>query len=173
MSNMPDYSKKLLKILSEKPAIPVESLVVDTETPNTKYAITRSLKGLREAGLVESIHSGQKDYARITPKGKAKMNSIRLEGAETLVPGTWDGLWRIIILDMPEDRKSERESLRYLLKKANFVCIKNTVWISPYPYEHLFKNIKKDLGLTTELMIIMTNNLDEDTLESFKNSFHK
>ena len=172
MSSKSGYSKKILKILGEKPAISLDSLK-EIGDAKTSYAITRSLKNLQESGLIESIYSGQKDYARITKKGKTKLNRILLEGDDALVPRVWDGFWRIIILDIPEERKNEREALRYLLKKANFVCIKNTVWISPHPYEHLFMNIKKDLGFTTELMIIVADKLDEETnlafLEAVKN----
>jgi len=137
------------------------------------YALVRSVKNLVEAGYAEMYDSGRESYLKITKKGKTKFNTMLLEGNDALVPTAWDGFWRIIILDLPENRKNERESLRYLLKKANFVCIKNTVWISPLPYEHLFTNIKKDLGLSTELMIIVTNQLDEETrmvfLETLKN----
>jgi len=134
---------------------------------HNKYSVTRSLKGLRDAGLIEPLASSHHEYARLTKEGKKKMLSLQLDSETTLVNTTWDGFWRIIILDIPEERKSERESLRYLLKKANFVCIKNTVWISPYPYEHLFMNIKKDLGFTTELMIVVTDKLDPETQTAF------
>ena len=43
------------------------------------------------------------------------------------------------------------------------MCLKNSAWISPYPFEHLFTNIKKDLNLTTEMMIIVTESLDKET----------
>ncbi len=95
------------------------------------------------------------------------------EGEEALVPQTWDGMWRIILLDLPEERKSERESLRYLLKKAGFVCLKNSAWISPFPFEHLFTNIKKDLGLTTEMMIIVTEHIDEESKKVLFETFGK
>jgi DNA-binding transcriptional regulator PaaX len=163
------HSRKILKILAEKPAISLNSLK-EAEDIKTTYALTRSVKNLIEAGYAQIQHSDNQDYVRITKKGKTKINSIRLEGGDALVAQTWDGLWRIIILDIGEDRKSEREALRYLLKKANFVCIKNTVWISPYPYEHLFTNIKKDLSLTTELMIIVTDKLDPETNLAFLNA---
>jgi DNA-binding transcriptional regulator PaaX len=168
MSRKQDYSKKILKILGQKPAISIEELknINDCNTDN-KYAITRSLKGLEEAGLIERIDSVQNSYARLTKEGKKKVHSLELDSETTLVNSTWDGAWRIIILDLPENRKSEREALRYLLKKANFVCLKNTVWISPYPYEYLFTNIKKDLGLSNELMIIVTDKIDEETKKSF------
>jgi hypothetical protein len=66
----------------------------------------------------------------------------------------------------------EREALRYLLKKAGFVCLKNSVWISPFPFEHFFSNIKKDLGLTNELLIVVTQSLDEDSEKFFIESFN-
>lgn len=180
MSSKKDFSKKILKILGEKPAISVSEITdsMNVSQPLSakatgKYAITRSLKGLQEAGLIEHIASPQNNYARLTKEGRKKVNSLKLENENTLVNTSWDGYWRIIILDLPENRKNEREALRYLLKKANFVCVKNTVWISPHPYEYLFTNIKKDLNLTTELMIIVTDKIDEDTkkafLESLKN----
>ena len=173
--NMPrkvEYSNKILKILAEKLAVPLE-LVKNSKDQKTGYALTRSIKNLVESGCVEIIKSDNKSYLRLMKKGRKKLNYMKLEGSGVLVPTTWDGLWRIIILDIPEERKSEREALRYLLKKANFACIKNTVWISPYPYEHLFINIKKDLGLGTELMIIITDKLDEETNLAFFKSVKK
>ncbi len=164
-----NYSKKILKILAEKPAISLPEL--QNIEDGGKYAITRSLKGLREAGLVEHISSSQNEYARLTKEGKKKVNSLKLENETMLASTTWDGFWRIILLDLPESRKSERESLRYLLKKANFVCLKNSVWISPYPYEHLFTNIKKDLELTTEMIILVTDNIDSASRKAFMESF--
>ncbi|MDO8659862.1 MAG: hypothetical protein Q7K54_04675 [Candidatus Parcubacteria bacterium] len=168
---MKNYAKNILKILSQKPAISLPE-IHSIECEN-KYAITRSLKGLREAGLIENISSPQNEYARLTKEGKKKMHSLELENETSLVNTSWDGFWRIILLDLPESRKSERESLRYLLKKAGFVCLKNSAWISPYPFEHLFTNIKKDLGLSSEMMIIVTQMIDDETKKVLFESFGK
>jgi|SRR3989338_8084217 len=174
MSSKKDYSKKILKILGQKPAISLPELRnLGARLPSERYAITRSLKGLREAGLIEHISSPQNEYARLTSEGKKKVHSLELDSDTTLVNTSWDGFWRIILLDLPESRKSERESLRYLLKKAGFVCLKNSAWISPYPFEHLFMNIKKDLGLTTEMMIIVTQFIDEETKKVLFEAFEK
>ena len=37
------------------------------------------------------------------------MHSLELENETTLVNTSWDGFWRIILLDLPENRKSERK----------------------------------------------------------------
>ena len=168
------YSKKILKKLAGRSAVSVEELK-DKENKNikTSYAVTRALKNLVESGYAEIHKTERQNYAKLTPLGKTKLNSMALESEDALVPQTWDGFWRIILLDLPENRKSERESLRYLLKKAGFVCLKNSAWISPYPFEHLFTNIKKDLELTTEMMIIVTQFIDEETKKILFETFGK
>ncbi len=138
----------------------------DSEKKAT-VAISRSLKGLRDTGLIEQTFSGQNNYARLTKDGKKKVHSISFDQDSSVLTPSWDGKWRIVLLDLPETRKDERESLRYLLKKAGFLCLKNSVWVSPFPYEHLFTNIKKDFGLTTEIMIFVTDNLDPETKQAF------
>lgn len=167
MSRKINYSNKILSILGEKTAISLPELTKQVKmeecSKKPEYAITRSLKGLKDAGFIEQIASPQNEYARLTKLGRKKMHSLMLDSDTTLVNTSWDGFWRIILLDLPENRKSERESLRYLLKKAGFVCLKNSAWISPFPFEHLFTNIKKDLGLSSEMMIIVTEHIDEES----------
>jgi DNA-binding transcriptional regulator PaaX len=170
MSRKPDLSKKILKLLSEKPAVSVVSMEEQIGAKEPKigpYALKRSLKGLRDAGFIEQHHSGQNEYARLTRDGRKKAHSLKLDADTALLNPAWDGKWRIILLDLPEKRKADREGLRYLLKKAGFVCLKNSAWISPQPFEHLFMNIKKDLGLTTELMIFVTDTIDQETEKEF------
>jgi DNA-binding transcriptional regulator PaaX len=162
------YSKKILAFLTAKPAVSVAELTETIASMGTeKYALNRSLKGLEEAGLIETHHSGQQPYTRLTREGKRKAHSLKLENDTGVLDPSWDGKWRIILLDLSEERKAERDGLRYLLKKAGFILLKNSVWISPYPLEHLFMNIKKDLGLTTEIMIFVTDTLDEETEKAF------
>lgn len=163
MSNKPEYSKKILKILAEKPALATS----DIAHIGPQNALKRSLKTLIDSNLVESHFSGQNDYLRLTHSGRAKASSHKLDTSSSLLNPSWDGKWRILILDIPENRKDEREALRYLLKKAGFMCLKNSVWISPLPYEFLFANIKKDFDLTTELMIFVTDKIDKETEKSF------
>jgi DNA-binding transcriptional regulator PaaX len=177
-----DFSKKIIKILTGKSAVPVEEikdLIQFSSSSNlhsegdvqSKYAINRSLKGLEDAGFIEQVSSGQSKYARLTKEGKKKAYSQKLDGDGSIVGTSWDGYWRIVILDIPEARKSEREALRYLLKKAGFVCVKNSVWVSMLPFENLFINIKKDLNLTTEMMIIVTEKIDKETENEFLGLF--
>lgn len=179
MSKNTPIQKIILKILARKNVISLEdlkrealnSLKIGQDTKNkTEYAISRSLKNLSTSGLLDCFQSDRQPFFRLSEEGRKKINSNALDDDTAIILKNWDGNWRIVILDLPEERKNEREALRYLLKKAGFVCVKNSVWISVYPYENLFINIKNDLGLTTEMIILVTNKIDEATrLELLKN----
>ena len=172
----PNIQKAIFKTLAGKNAVSFDTIKKEVENNikssydsknKPEYAIARSIRNLASDGLIECFPSDLQPYFRLSSKGKQKLNNQTLDDSTTLVSNHWDGNWRIILLDLPEDRKNERDSLRYLLKKAGFVCVKNSVWISMYPFEHLFTNIKNDLGLTTELIIIVTDQIDELTKKEF------
>lgn len=165
--------KGILKKLAGKPAVPFDVLHQEANSAKDKYAISRSIKNMATDGLIECLSSDNNQYFRLTNEGKQKLNQLYLENQESLVSTKWDGFWRIVILDLPENRKKERDALRYLLKKADFVCLKNSIWISMYPFEHLFSNIKKDLGLSTEMMIMVTDKIDEQTKIELLSLFSK
>ena len=178
----PSIQKAIFKTLAGKQAVSFDSLKREVENTlkclhnnknNPEYAISRSIKNLTSDGLVECFQSESQTYFRLSNEGKKRLNSNALVDDTAIVSNNWDGNWRIIILDLPEERKNEREALRYLLKKAGFICLKNSVWISMYPYEHLFINIKKDLNLTSEMMIIVTDKIDELTQKEFLSSIKK
>ena len=176
MLKKPNIQKAIFKTLARKQAVSLDTLQKEVENTiksaytgknRPEYAISRSIKNLASDGLIECFQSEFQPYFRLSNEGKKRLNSNALFDDTAIVSNNWDGFWRIIILDLPEERKSEREALRYLLKKAGFVCIKNSVWVSIFPYEHLFTNIKKDLNLTSEMMIIVTDKVDKETEKEF------
>ncbi len=174
MAKKADFSKKILSTLAGKKAANVRDIQAEIvkngpkkALPAERYALARSLKNLADTGLIERLESPQGQYARLTQKGRQKLASLSLDSKTALANPAWDGKWRIVLLDLPESRKAERDALRYLLKKAGFVLLKNSAWVSPFPFEFLFANIKRDYGLTSEVMIIVTDTLDPDTEQYF------
>ena len=169
MSRKSNIQEEILEKLSSKKATNRADLT--PEDAKDRYALTRSIKNLSEAGLVEEIETAQSSFLRLTAEGRQKLRNIKLSNPKSLVDTRWDGYWRMIILDLPESRKSERDSIRYILKKAGFQCMKNSVWVSPFPLEHLFMNIKTDMNLEDEIMIVVTQSIDPVTEKSLLESF--
>lgn len=179
-SKKTNIQEKILAFLQGKKAVNRDILTKELEndflgdfeaSSKPKYAINRSLKTLSESGFVEELETEQSSFVRITPEGRHKLRSLKLSSPTSLVSTSWDGYWRMVLLDLPESRKSERNSLRYILKKAGFVMLKNSVWVSPFPLEHLFMNIKKDMGLSKEITILVTQLIDPETEQELINLF--
>lgn len=172
----------ILRALSRKKAMSLDNLKEEAENSlsgdfrgksKPSYAINRTIKAMIDTGLAEVLTTGKTDFLRITASGKEKLYRDELSGTSMPITHSWDGKWRMIILDLPEERKSERDALRYLLKKAGFSILKNSVWVSPFPFEQFFSNIKKDLGLSTEMIIVVTSLLDKETEEILQKVFWK
>lgn len=64
----------------------------------------------------------------------------------------WDGKWRIIIFDVAEEKRNNRDFLRKRLKWLGFKELQKSVWIFPY-------DIRKDIE---ELMAISKYNYRGD-----------
>ena len=49
------------------------------------------------------------------------------------VPDKWDGKWRVVMFDVPQNLKKVRDSVRWHLKEMGFLEYQKSVFIFPYP----------------------------------------
>lgn len=56
---------------------------------------------------------------------------------------SWDGKWRMVVFDLPEDKRSLRNELRRELRAARFGGLQGSVWISPDPVNVVGEELKK------------------------------
>lgn len=47
----------------------------------------------------------------------------------------WDGKWRLVMFDIPEDKRAERDWLRYQLGLVDYRPLQKSVFIGRYPLE--------------------------------------
>lgn len=50
---------------------------------------------------------------------------------------SWDGKWRVILFDLPEEERESRRILRRKLQASGFGCMQRSAWISPDPVDGL------------------------------------
>jgi|SRR3989338_4622401 len=53
----------------------------------------------------------------------------------------------LVMFDIPEEKKAEREWFRFHLKRFNFVMIQRSVWVGPSPLPKEFSDYVKKIGL--------------------------
>lgn len=61
---------------------------------------------------------------------------------------------QIVVCDIPSNNRSERDWLRYQLKKFDYTMIQKSVWVGPSPLPKDFLNYVKSIGLLSKLKIL-------------------
>jgi phenylacetic acid degradation operon negative regulatory protein len=101
-----------------------------------------------------------KKFIQLTNKGQLK---VLLSKAEVSKTEKWDGKWRLIIYDIPEDSKPQRTFFRKLLKKNGFYKLQASVFISPYSLNRQALDYLRASGLIDYIRIIRADDMDYDT----------
>lgn len=99
-----------------------------------KRALKRAIKSLYESKMIEMKYDKKKDAVAVvlTDKGKKKALTYDLDKMEIKKPQKWDRKWRIVLFDIPESNKKERDGLRYRLKRLGFFEYQKSVFVHPY-----------------------------------------
>ncbi len=116
----------------------------------SQNSLSGTLSYIHKAGLIENSDEG----VMLTLKGqkyvKKKIDSLKqfYFKFDKNAPKNL-----IVMFDIPETKKAEREWLRWHLKKFNYLMIQKSVWVGPSPLPKEFldyiENIKIKDGLKT------------------------
>ena len=102
----------------------------------------RQIQRLEAQAYIESRRDeqGGQRAIRLTQKGLAA-GQIGHD-PEPRWQRSWDGKWRIILFDLPEDQREIRRRLRRKLRSSGFGCMQRSAWISPDPLNDLAANLR-------------------------------
>jgi len=104
--------------------------------------LLRQIQRLEAQAYIESRRDeqGGQRVIRLTQKGLA---AGQVGGdPELRWQRSWDGKWRVILFDLPEDQCESRRKLRYKLRACGFGCMQRSAWISPDPLAELAVNLR-------------------------------
>jgi hypothetical protein len=69
----------------------------------------------------------------LTEKGNLTAKQFNPDNFQIDRPQTWDKKWRIVIYDIPHNKKAARDALRLKLRELGFKEWQKSVFIHPYP----------------------------------------
>ena len=118
---------------------------------------------LQKNRLLKIKKVGGKFTIELTKEGKQKFKQIQLENLRIAKPPKWDGKWRIVIFDIPDNTmRSAREILRARLKGWEFYPLQKSVWICPWPCEDEIRLVAELYGVVPYVHIIVAEKITED-----------
>ncbi|MFA5827578.1 MAG: hypothetical protein WC839_03750 [Candidatus Paceibacterota bacterium] len=127
---------------------------------NSKYSFNRSLFNLRINGFIVYEKTDRGNFARLTPKGEAKLRQIQLQDYKLKKPVHWDGKWRMLIFDIREERKNTRDKIRRTLIQIGFVRLQDSVWVYPYDCENLINLLKIDYKIGLDVLYVIADKIE-------------
>lgn len=119
----------------------------------------RTAQDLKKRRVVEIGRKLGKSFIKLTKKGELEvlLNLARYESGKP-----WDGKWRVVIFDIPEQARKRRDQLRGLLKRNGFKKLQASVFISPFALNRAAVEYLKQTKLIDFIRILRVDEIDDD-----------
>ena len=135
-----------------------------------KQKIYNSFYNLQKQGYISIERMGHRVCVSLTEKGRKKLAWLQVDGLKIKKPKKWDKKWRIIIFDISQLKKIQRNAFRGKLEELNFRPLQKSVWIHPYDCRKEVKILREFFGLgKKEVRLIVAEDIENDSF--FKKMF--
>lgn len=120
-------------------------------------AIYANINRFHKKGFIQKIKRGKRSFVRtlVKPEQIIWGDTERLKVNKCAE--RWDGLWRLVIYDIPEKERGKRGALRRYLKDLGFGKIQGSCWVSPYNFSSQIYEAANTYGLLNYLCIYEGN----------------
>lgn len=128
-----------------------------------RHYVKTVIDRLTAQGLIKFKKSTRgKVYLTITDKGRNELLKYQLGDLKISRPPVWDGKWRVLIFDIREYRRGDRDRLRLELSRLGFKKLQNSVWIYPYDCAEIITLLKASFRFGRDLLYLEVNKLEND-----------
>lgn len=109
--------------------------------------ISNSLKELNKLKYIKKKQNYDGSIlVSLSEKGKLRILNMRFRRLNTKKE-KWDGKWRMVSFDIPEECKKGRNALRYRLRMAGFHEVQESLFLYPYDCEKEIRDLIELLKL--------------------------
>ncbi|MFC1756823.1 hypothetical protein ACFLZC_01525 [Patescibacteria group bacterium] len=141
----------------------LKGTVVEWENIN-KQTLNRAINGLYKSKMIKERYNKDGTTTIIlTSAGKKKALTYDLLNLEIKKPlKAWDKKWRIVLFDIPEKRRKDRDSLRYFLRELDFFEYQKSVFVHPYDCENEIDYIIENFKIRKFVRFVVADKLDNE-----------
>ncbi len=119
---------------------------------------------LKHFGYIEEFVEGKEGYLELTKKGRVRFARYGL-APKFLRPKRWDGKWRVLIYDVPEKDRKQRDRLKHHLEAIGFLPLQQSVYIFPFECTSEVQEALEFYRLAGKAVLLLAETLEgEDRL---------
>lgn len=133
-----------------------------------KSDIRQQLYYLKKRNLIKSVLKNNEYYLEITKEGR-DIISWEMIGRHQGKNTGWDKSFRIVMFDVPEDKKSMRDLLRRKLESIGFMQMQKSVFIHPFDCKEDVDSICSHFGASryVNYLVVKITEGEEEIIEKF------
>ena len=121
---------------------------------------------LRKQQLIDFKENHNLCKITLTENGREVLLRFNYEDLKVKTPKIWDRNFRVIVFDIPETKRSARDSLREKMKELGFIRFNDSVWVYPYPCQKEIDFIANYWGIGKYVHFILASDItNRDLLE--------
>lgn len=137
--------------------------IADGEFTFRKNHIYQAVHRLRKQGYV---HSRVTDDGSLsispTRKGNIMAKRIALMRMKLPRPTRWDGVWRVIIFDVPKEQDNTRRAFSDHLKRLGMRFLQKSVWVYPYECKKELDQMREYYDLDSHVTYMEARDIEGD-----------
>lgn len=119
-----------------------------------KSVLSKAINRLKQKGFVETVLEDKDLLIKLTDEGKQILFLLEPEESK------WDGKWRIVVFDVPEEKRLVRDLFRRNLKKWGFKPLQKSTWISQKHVTEKLVSYVKFLKIEKWVIVIESNKIE-------------
>ncbi len=134
-----------------------------------RYRTKTAAKRLIKNGHAVWTEKEGQYYLRITDRGRkalafeqAKVSLKNQKTDQKTSQVKWDGRWRMVIFDVPEQRRGVRKKLCALMCEVGFILLQKSVWVYPYDCEDFIALLKVELKIGKDVLYAIVDTIEQD-----------
>lgn len=129
------------------------------KSTSDRLRIKRSVSRLEKVGFIKR-KDGDGGLFMLTQKGRGRAMRYAIEQTRITSQKIWDKKWRLIMFDIPEDKKQARRGINFALKKLGCVQYQKSIFITPFPCEKEIDFVGECFGVRKYIRIIVASEVE-------------
>ena len=119
---------------------------------------------LKKRGCINIQQKNHQIYISLTEEGRKKAGRFQIDSLEIKKPKKWDGMWRLVIFDIPQLKSVQRNAFRGKLIELGFMPLQKSIWICPHQCKDEIGLLRDFFGLSEkEIRLITAKDIENDS----------
>lgn len=133
-----------------------------------KSQLKRTVDRLRKRKLVKLVEKNNQTIVELTEFGKKEILRFDVNRMKIDKPKKWDGKWWMVIFDIPEKAKRQRNIFQRKLKALDFYFIQKSVCIHPFNCQKEIEALREVYNIKSGVDLIRVDTFEKEYLARTK-----